>query len=445
MDDDGSQPRFEGIHGSNPTQLNANDLRLCSFLGEATLAEAATAGPVANDERTVLITGANGFLGRQVCLQWMVRLAPVAGKVICLVRALDDASARKRLDAVFEGADPTLAEHYRELAAGHLQVLAGDAGEPMLGLGESTFTELAGEVDRIVHVAALVNHRLAYEHLFGPNVVGTAEIIRLAAVHHKKPIDFVSTEAVLHLVDATSKASNEDAPLLTSIPLMDNNYAGGYMASKWAGEQLVAKASRELGIPVNVLRGNMMLAHRSFPQQINYADAFTRMLYSLMVTGLAPASFFDAAGEGGGVPPSYDGLPVDVVATAVVAAANLKHKGCRTFNIHNYHHHDGCNLDAFVNWIESAGYSVTRIDSYEEWFSRLEAKLKSLPDAQRQNSALEILGAYASPASRVATLVPDADNFRELVACSALEAELPHLDEAYLHKCLEDISSRYAT
>ena len=444
LDDDGSRPRFDRIHGSNPDRLNAEDLRLGSFLGEITLAEAALAGPVVSAERVVLITGANGFLGRQICLQWMERLAPGGGKVICLVRARDHAGARKRLDAVFDGAGPALAAHYRQLAARHLQVLAGDAGDSMLGLEAAEFAVIAREVDRIVHVAALVNHRLAYEHLFGPNVVGTAEIIRLAVTDHKKPIDFVSTEAVLHLVDRSRGGSNEDAPLLDSIPLMDHSYAGGYMASKWAGEHLVAKASRDLGVPVNVLRGNMMLAHRSYPQQINYADAFTRLLYSIVVTGLAPASFFDSAGKVERGLTSYDGLPVDVVAAAVVAAANLKHDGCRTFNINNYHHDDGCHLDAFVNWIETAGYPITRIENYKEWFSRLEAKLKSLPEEQRQKSALDILGAYASPAAKAASLVPDTDNFRELVASSTLGAELPHLDEAFIHKCLEDISSRYS-
>jgi fatty acid CoA ligase FadD9 len=444
MEDDGSRPGFARIHGRNPVGLNADDLRLDSFLGAATLAEAAQAGPPASDEGTVLITGANGFLGRQVCLQWMERLAPIGGKVICLVRALDDAGARKRLDAVFEGATPALADRYRELAANHLEVLAGDAGEPLLGLDESRFRELAAGVDRIVHVAALVNHRLAYEHLFGPNVMGTAEIIRLAAIHHRKPIDFVSTEAVLHLVARTGTGSNEDAPLPGTIPLLDDNYAGGYMASKWAGEQLVTRASRELGVPVNVLRGNMMLAHRSYPQQINYADAFTRLLYSVMLTGLAPASFFARAGEGDPIPPSYDGLPVDVVAAAVVAAPNLKHAGCRTYNINNYHRGDGCHLDAFIDWIESAGYPVTRIESYNEWLTRLEAKLKALPEEQRQHSALDILGAYASPVARTPALVPDTENFRELVAASALGAELPHLDEAYIHKCLEDIASNFS-
>ena len=143
--------------------------------------------------------------------------------------------------------------------------------------------------------------------------------------------------------------------------------------------------------------------------------------------------------------PSYDGLPVDVVAAVVVAAADMKHSGCRTFNINNYHRGDGCHLDAFVDWIESAGYPITRIDSYKQWFSRVEAKLKSLPEEQRQNSALDILGAYAMPVSMAASpVLPDTENFRELVVASTHGDELPHLDEAFIHKCVADIASRYS-
>ena len=40
--------------------------------------------------RTVLLTGATGFLGRFLALEWLERLAPVGGKLICLVRAKDD-------------------------------------------------------------------------------------------------------------------------------------------------------------------------------------------------------------------------------------------------------------------------------------------------------------------------------------------------------------------
>jgi len=65
-------------------------------------------------------------------------------------------------------------------------VVSGDVSEPLLGLDFSTYERLAKEVDAICHGAALVNHLLAYEHLFRPNVIGTAEIIRFCDYSQKK-------------------------------------------------------------------------------------------------------------------------------------------------------------------------------------------------------------------------------------------------------------------
>jgi fatty acid CoA ligase FadD9 len=80
-------------------------------------------------------------------------------------------------------------------------VLAGDIGEPGFGLDESTWNRLARTVDLIVHPAALVNHVLPYSQLFGPNVVGTAEVIRLALTSRMKPVTYVSTVSVAMTVD----------------------------------------------------------------------------------------------------------------------------------------------------------------------------------------------------------------------------------------------------
>ena len=64
------------------------------------------------------------------------------------------------------------------------RVLTGDIGEPNLGLAEATWERLAGTVDLIAHAAAFVNHVLPCGQLFGLNVVGTAEVIRLAIEAH---------------------------------------------------------------------------------------------------------------------------------------------------------------------------------------------------------------------------------------------------------------------
>ncbi|MBR7551942.1 SDR family oxidoreductase, partial [Mycobacterium tuberculosis] len=80
----------------------------------------------------------------------------------------------------FDSGDPKLLAHYQRLAADHLEVIAGDKGEANLGLDPQTWQRLAEEVDVIVDPAALVNHVLPYSELFGPNALGTAELIRIA-------------------------------------------------------------------------------------------------------------------------------------------------------------------------------------------------------------------------------------------------------------------------
>ena len=111
-----------------------SDLTLDKFIDAETLAAAPSLPGPSAEVRTVLLTGATGFLGRYLALEWLERMDLVDGKVICLVRAKDDAAARERLDKTFDSGDPELLRHYRELAADHLEVIAGDKGEADLGL-----------------------------------------------------------------------------------------------------------------------------------------------------------------------------------------------------------------------------------------------------------------------------------------------------------------------
>ena len=176
--------------------MRAADLTLDKFIDAKTLADAPTLPRVTGAPSMVLLTGANGWLGRFLALEWLERLSETGGTLVAVVRGRDDAEARGRLEKVFDSGDPVLLRRFRELAADHLEVLAGDIGEPNLGLNEATWNRLADGVDLIVHPAALVNHVLPYTQLFGPNVVGTAELIRLAITARIKPITYLSTVAV---------------------------------------------------------------------------------------------------------------------------------------------------------------------------------------------------------------------------------------------------------
>ncbi|WP_166426165.1 thioester reductase domain-containing protein [Paraglaciecola sp. 20A4] len=437
------RPSFETIHGKNAEIVNAEDLQISRFLGDDFVNVAEMAQPVSSAEpKVVLLTGANGFLGRFVCLQWLKKLAPVGGKLICLIRAEDNISARQRLDAIFSG---SIENDYQQLASEHLEVYSGDVAESNFGLEIDDYTRLVGDVDRVVHVAAMVNHVMGYANMFSANVVGTAEIIKFALTNTKKPIDFVSSVSVKYYLDL-SKGDNEESPLLNSVPLI-TTYAAGYGLSKWAGEHLLSKAQAEYGLPVNVFRGDMMLAHEDYKGQINTDDMFTRLLLSIIATGLAPQSFYQRNSDGGIQSGHYNGVPVNIVADTIVGGYslnrssdnNIHQSGFSVINISNFHDYDGCSLDSFVNDIESAGYAITKIEDHGEWFKRFKQKLNALPENVKKMSVISLLEAFANPypAAQPGT---GCNNFKSLLE-HYLEEKLPHLDQYFVNKCIEDIKS----
>jgi fatty acid CoA ligase FadD9 len=220
-----TRPTVASVHASG-TVVRASELTLDAFLDPGALAAASDLPKPGSVANTVLLTGANGYLGRFLCLEWLERMAERGGKLICLVRGSDADAARARLTDAFDSGDAALLRHFHELADDHLDVLAGDIGEPGLGLDERTWDLLASSVDLIVHPAALVNHVLPYDQLFGPNVLGTAEVIRLALATRIKPVTFLSTVAVLA---ADTSTPDEDADIRESSPLrhVNDGYAYG--------------------------------------------------------------------------------------------------------------------------------------------------------------------------------------------------------------------------
>jgi fatty acid CoA ligase FadD9 len=429
------RPTFASVHGENSTELRAGDLTLDKFVDASTLAAAPTLPGPGGAARTVLLTGANGYLGRFLCLEWLDRLAPAGGKLICVVRGSSAGVAAKRLEEAFDGGDPELLRRYRETADGTLEVLAGDIGEPNLGLDEDTWNRLAGTVDLIVHPAALVNHVLPYSQLFGPNVAGTAEVIRLALTTRIKPVTYLSTVAVQS--GAVAGALEEDADIRSTSPVrrIDQNYANGYASSKWAGEVLLREAHELCGLPVAAFRSDIILAHSEYRGQVNVPDVFTRLLLSLVATGIAPGSFYRT-----GARAHYDGLPVDFTAEAITSLGERATEGYRTFNVVNPHD-DGISLDTFVDWLIEAGHPVQRIDDYDEWLARITTAMRALPEKQRQHSVLPLLQAFEQPEEAVPGSAIPAERFHAAVRTAEVgpDKDIPHLSAALIRKYVTDL------
>jgi fatty acid CoA ligase FadD9 len=429
-------PTVASVHGRGATEIRASDLKLEKFIDAGTLENARTLKPAvtASDQiRTVLVTGANGYLGRFLCLEWLERMARVNGRVVCIARGRNAAAARQRIASAFDSGDAGLKRHFEQLADKHVEFLAGDLGEPGLGLDPLDWDRLARTVDLIVHPAALVNHVLPYPQMFGPNVVGTAELIRLAIKHRLKPINNVSTVAAAVTPNGAVIDETADVRAATPVrPLDDKRYADGYANSKWAGEVLLREANEHYGLPVSVFRSDMILAHSKYKGQINVPDMFTRWLFSIVVTGLAPRSFY----AGGQVRPHYDGLPVDFTASAIATLGADALSGYRTYHVVNPHD-DGISMDTFVDWAMKAGYGIQHIEDYDDWYRRFETALRGLPDKQRQHSSLPLLHQLRRPMPGSAGALAPATRFESDVRKHG--KEIPHLSAAFIRKYLNDL------
>ncbi|HME48414.1 carboxylic acid reductase [Mycobacterium sp.] len=422
------RPTFASVHGRDATEVAARDLTLDRFIDEATLAAAPALPRPDGVARTVLLTGATGFLGRFLALEWLERLSLVGGTLICLVRAKSDEDARRRLDNTFDSGDPALLAHYRELAARHLEVIAGDKGEPNLGLDPRTWQRLADEVDLIVDPAALVNHLLPYSQLFGPNVLGTAELIRIALTAKLKPFSYVSTIGVGAQIEPSAFTEDADIRVISPTRKLDDSYANGYSNSKWGGEVLLAEANDLCGLPITVFRCDMILTTTEYKGQLNVPDMFTRLMLSLAATGVAPGSFYELDGEGTRRRSHYDGLPVDFIAEAIATLGAQATDGYRTYHVMNPYD-DGIGLDEYVDWLIDAGYSIQRIPDYDAWLQRFETAMRALPDRQRQHSLLPLLHNYRQPEKPLRGSMAPTERFRAAVQDAKIgpDKDIPHV------------------
>jgi fatty acid CoA ligase FadD9 len=434
------RPTFASVHGRDATEVHAGDLTLDKFIDAKTLAAAPSLPGPSAEVRTVLLTGATGFLGRYLALEWLERMDLVDGKLICLVRAKDNTTARERLDATFDSGDPELLRHYQELAADHLEVIAGDKGEADLGLDPQTWQRLADTVDLIVDPAALVNHVLPYSQLFGPNALGTAELIRIALTTKQKPFVYVSTIGVGAGMELSKFVEDADIRVVSESRQVDDSYANGYGNSKWAGEVLLREAHDLCGLPVSVFRCDMILADTTYAGQLNVPDMFTRLMLSLVATGIAPGSFYQLDADGNRQRSHYDGLPVEFIADAISTLGERVVDGFETYHVMNPYD-DGIGLDEYVDWLIEAGYPVARVGAYDAWLQRFDTTLRALPERQRQASLLPLIHNYQRPETPILGSIAPTDRFRSAVQDAKIgpDKDIPHVTPAVIVKYITDL------
>jgi fatty acid CoA ligase FadD9 len=169
-------------------------------------------------------------------------------------------------------------------------------------------------------------------------------------------------------------------------------------------------------------------------------DAFTRLIFSLLTTGIAPQSFYETDAAGNRSRAHYDGLPADFVAESIATLGEQATDGFRSFDVMNPYD-DGVSLDTFVDWLIDAGHTIQRIDGYKDWLARFEAALRALPDKQRPQTVLPLLGAYQRPEKPLRGALAPTDVFHAAVRAAKVGADkdIPHISAPLIDKYVTDL------
>jgi long-chain acyl-CoA synthetase len=190
--------------------------------------------------KTILLTGANGFIGTQIARNL---IADKEIKILALIRATDREAAQAKLAREWWDY-PELTSEFR----GKIQIVCGDVSQPNLGLGAAEYSDLAQKTTHIIHTAA--DWRLLpLDELRKTNVQGTANV--LAFAKQATRLERFSHISTAYVAGAATGTIEENQ-------LTDQyGFFTDYEHSKYEGEQLVQAAKDEL--PISVFRPSMVV------------------------------------------------------------------------------------------------------------------------------------------------------------------------------------------
>jgi amino acid adenylation domain-containing protein/thioester reductase-like protein len=262
------------------------------------------------EERTVLLTGCTGFLGRFLLAQL---LRSTRATVRCLVRAPSATHAFTRIQSV-------LCEWglWRDELASRIVPLPGDVGALRLGLDDNAYRALCEDVDTIYHGASGANQLESYAVAKTLNVAAAREVLRCASTGRPKLVNHISSLGVFSHVGVQAERVVDE---MTPIELEQHPVQRGYEASKWVVEKLFLLA-RARGIRCNIFRPGLIWAD-TLQGRYDEGQWPYRLLKSCLLSGYGLRDFrFPMAPT-----------PVDHIASAVVSLSQGNPQGQGVFHL----------------------------------------------------------------------------------------------------------------
>lgn len=303
-----------------------------------------------SDPASIFLTGATGFLGGFLLHEL---LQQTQADIYCLVRSASVEEGKKRLQRTLESYSL-----WNGAVSSRIIPVVGDLSRPFLGLSESQFLRLAGQVDVVYHSGASVNLILPYEALKAPNVVGTHEVLRLACRIKVKPVHYVSTVSVFLNGFRSPRMAIREKDSIDDIGVP----SGGYAQSKWVGEKLALTAASR-GVPACIYRPGWVSGH-SKTGVWNTDDLVFRAVTASLLAGKVPDLDL-----------MVTVAPVDYVSQAIV---HLSRQGGSVGKVFHLVNPDPVYFGEVIDWVQSSGYPLERL-SYDKWRAELYDLARRLP------------------------------------------------------------------
>ncbi|EEP78969.1 hypothetical protein UREG_03815 [Uncinocarpus reesii 1704] len=297
--------------------------------------EHAPSGAITNSRpRVLVLTGATGFLGKEILEELLVSTS--AETIHCIAVRTDS-----KLD------------EFR--SSGRVVIHNGNLNQPLLGLSHDNANSIFNEADAIIHNGADVSFLKTYRSLRISNVESTKELVKLA-LSRRIPFHYISTTTVGRL--ATTEIFEEVS--LASFP-PPPQFNDGYLSSKWASEVFLEKVNAKFGLPVWIHRPSSILGDDS-----GDLDIMNNVLkYSLLSKSFPQSKLWKGY--------------VDFVTAANASSAIVKEifrvraaEGTITSSSVRYLHHSGDlempmdSMDAFMQEEDGTGPAFSQLP-LREW------------------------------------------------------------------------------
>lgn len=314
----------------------------------------------AEEIKSVLLTGATGFLGAYLCTSL---LKHTKYKILLLVRADCQKKAESRVMANLTTYG--LSDCWQK---DRIEIICGDLSKEQFGLEEKQYRQLTENVEMIYHAAANVNFVYPYEIIADANVGGMRRILRFAATGVRKIVHQVSSYAVYSAMKRGDVPFDEASELKLELPIQN-----AYNKTKWVSDMMCEEAAKEglecVRYRIGTATGDTVGG------RCQIRDFFWLLMKICLKLHEIPMVALE-----------FNIIPVDVLADAIVGLSK-----CAFDSEHTVYNlgFDGIKMDTITKWLYTLDKNFKMV-SYSEWVEHLKTYAKE----KQEQSILSVLSVF---------------------------------------------------